>query len=231
MCEIAPNKCCDSLCEEEPLEETNSCSSATHAKTARFALNLVIATLIYNCVEAVIALWLGTDADSILLFGFGLDSIIECSASLAVLYRLFLQARGASAEKLERTEDLVHRYVGLTFLLLSVFIAFQSGWILWNQIIPDESFFGIVLAVLSLIIMPTIAWLKFRAAREIKSKSLEAEAKETLVCAILSLTLLIGLLANSLAGWWWADPVAALFMIPWLIREGLAAIRGEGCCG
>lgn len=224
----------DSCCDKNP--ETSSCAESLEStpqsdlNSTKLALGLVIATLIYNAVEAVIALYLGTNCKSILLFGFGLDSIIECSASLAVLYRLYIQARGASVDQLERTESLVHKYVGFTFLLLAAFIALQSSWILWKQLIPEESFWGIMLAVLSLIIMPLIAWLKFRTARKIKSKALEAEAKETLVCAMLSLTLLIGLLANSLAGWWWADPVAAFLMIPWLVREGLAAMRGEGCC-
>jgi divalent metal cation (Fe/Co/Zn/Cd) transporter len=226
------SNCCPSE-QSDVKPETETCQRSTsesHRKTAAVALWLVIATLAYNCLEAVISLWLGHEADSILLVGFGLDSLIECSASIAVLYRLYLEARGVSDEILKMTEDLVHRYVGLTFLLLALFVVAQSGWILWNQKVPQESFYGIILAVASLIIMPIIAWFKFKAARKIGSKSLEAEAKETLVCAVLSLTLLLGLVANATAGWWWADPVAALLMVPWLIREGFAAIRGEGCC-
>lgn len=225
------DSCCDNSTESDSWVKPSQTTCQSDFKSTKLALALVIATLIYNAIEAIIALYLGTDSESILLFGFGLDSIIECSASLAVLYRLYIQARGASMELLERTESLVHKYVGLTFLLLAAFIAIQSSWILWKAMIPEESFWGIILAILSLVIMPLIAWLKFRTARKIKSKALEAEAKETLVCAMLSLTLLIGLLANSIAGWWWADPVAALLMIPWLVREGLAALRGEGCCG
>jgi len=200
------------------------------AKLTRLAIWLVIITLVYNAIESVISLWLGHDAESILLIGFGLDSLIECSASVAVLIRLLIEARGADEQRVQAAEEFVHRFVGVTFYLLAVFVAFQSSWNLWTQQVPHESIYGILLAVLSLIVMPLIAWANIRAARRLKSTSLEAEAKETLVCAILSLTLLIGLAANAALGWWWADPVAALLMIPWLIKEGSATFKGEGCC-
>jgi divalent metal cation (Fe/Co/Zn/Cd) transporter len=218
---------------KETQTQTSCCGSQTdndRAKITRLAIWLVVFTLIYNAIESVISLWLGHDAESILLIGFGLDSLIECSASVAVLFRLLIEAQGAAPERVQVAEDFVHRFVGVTFYLLAVFVLYQSGWILWTKQIPHESIYGIMLAVLSLIVMPLIAWFKIRAARRLQSTALEAEAKETLVCAILSLTLLIGLAANAAFGWWWADPVAALLMIPWLIKEGSATFKGEGCC-
>lgn len=106
----------------------------------------------------------------------------------------------------------------------------QGGWTLWKQAAPEESMIGIVLAIASLVIMPLVFWGKLRAAREIGSAALRAEANETLACSYLSFALLLGLVANAAAGWWWADPVAALLMVPWLLKEGREGLRGEPCC-
>jgi divalent metal cation (Fe/Co/Zn/Cd) transporter len=196
----------------------------------RIGQRLVIAALAYNIVEAVIALWAGADAESIALLGFGLDSIIETSAAGLLLWRLQVEGRGADRETVERTERRVHRFVGATFLLLAAYVIAQAWWTLWNREAPSESLIGIVLAAASLVIMPLVSWGKLRAAREIGSAALRSEAKETLACSYLSFTLLVGLAANAFAGWWWADPVAALLMVPWLVKEGLAGLRGEECC-
>jgi divalent metal cation (Fe/Co/Zn/Cd) transporter len=115
----------------------------------------------------------------------------------------------------------------VTFLLLAVYVSLQASWTLWTRAAPEASLVGILLAVASLIVMPLAAWWKFRAARAIGSAALRAEAKETLACSYLSLTLLVGLAANAAAGWWWADPVAALIMVPWLVKEGSEGVRGE----
>jgi divalent metal cation (Fe/Co/Zn/Cd) transporter len=106
----------------------------------------------------------------------------------------------------------------------------QSGLALWSFDAPSESPIGIVLAAVSLVVMPLVSWGKLRAAREIGSEALRAEAMETLACSYLSFTLLLGLGANAALGWWWADPVAALLMIPWLIQEGRENVRSEECC-
>jgi divalent metal cation (Fe/Co/Zn/Cd) transporter len=119
--------------------------------------------------------------------------------------------------------------VGVTFLLLAAWIGLQATATLWMREAPRESLIGIVLAALSLVLMPLLSLGKLRAAREIGSEALRAEAKETLACAWLSFCLLLGLLANSLLGWWWSDPLAALVMVPWLVREGLEGVRGEEC--
>lgn len=195
----------------------------------RFAIRLVVATLAYNVLEACVALWSGMTARSIALVGFGLDSVIETVAAGVLLWRLRLEARGAHPEHIEAAEHRVHCIVGSTFLALALYVLGQAGWILWRHNVPDESLIGILLAVVSLVIMPLIALGKFRAARAVGSNALRAEAKETLACSYLSLTLLLGLVANAAAGWWWADPVAALCMTPWLVKEGVEGIRGEEC--
>ena len=105
----------------------------------------------------------------------------------------------------------------------------QASVSLWETRAAQESIPGIILAAASLVIMPLVSWGKLRAAREIPSAALRAEAKETLACSYLSLALLLGLVANAAAGWWWADPVAALLMVPWLVKEGIEGIRGEAC--
>ncbi len=206
-------------------------AEAMPSRWANVALWLVVATMLYNVVEAVVALWSGAAADSIALLGFGLDSVIETAAAGVLLWRLWIEARGADAKTLERTERRVHRFVGGTFLALAAYVTIQSAYTLWTRDAPEESRVGIVLAAASLIVMPAVAWGKLRAAREIGSTALRAEAKETLACTYLSFALLLGLVANAWVGWWWADPAVALAMVPWLVREGREGLEGETCCG
>jgi divalent metal cation (Fe/Co/Zn/Cd) transporter len=166
-------------------------------------------------------------AESIALTGFGLDSVIELAAASVLLWRLRVEALGADPERIEQTERRVLRFVGFTFMALAIYVLAEAGWTLWTREAPGESLIGIVLAVASLVVMPLIAWGKFKAAKELKSTALRAEAKETLACSFLSFALLLGLALHSVAGWWWADPAAALLMVPWLIKEGLEGIRGD----
>ena len=209
---------------------TDDQGGAGTGNAMRVALWLVGATLAYNIIEAVVAIWSGAEADSIALLGFGFDSVIECMAAIVLFWRLWTEARGASKERVEVMERRVHRFVGITFMALALYVLVQASWILVSRNQPGESTVGIILACASLVIMPLVSWGKLRAAKRIGSAALRAEAKETLACSYLSFTLLLGLLANSLAGWWWADPIAALLMVPWLIKEGLEGLRGEGCC-
>jgi divalent metal cation (Fe/Co/Zn/Cd) transporter len=172
-------------------------------------------------------------ADSIALIGFGLDSVIELVAAAALLWRLSREWRGADPEALEAAERRVHRIVGITFMALAAYVAIQGAWTLRFQQAPQESALGIGLAVASLVIMPLAAWGKLRAARHVGSAALRAEARETLACAYLSGVLLLGLAANAALGWWWMDPLAALAMVPWLVKEGQEAFghrEGEGGC-
>lgn len=193
----------------------------------RRALWLVGATLAYNVIEAVIAVWAGTEAGSIALLGFGLDSVIECAAAAVLLWRLRVESSSDDPERIETAERRAHRFVGLTFLALAAYVVVQAVMTLVSGDRPEGSPIGIALAAASLVIMPLLAWAKLRTAAGLGSGALRAEARETLACAYLSLTLLLGLTLNAAAGWWWADPVAALFMVPWLVREGLEGLRGE----
>ena len=210
-----------------------SCGSElkTNTKWLKMAFVLVIFTIFYNVLEAIVSVLAGEKAESVALIGFGFDSLIEVSAAGMMLWRLIEQVRHQSDEAVERAEANVHRFVGVTFFLLSAYIVSNSSLTLLHHEKPHASPVGIVLAVLSLIVMPILSWGKMRAALEINSPALKAEAKETVACSVLSLVLLVGLAANALFGWWWADPVAALLMLPWLIKEGIAGLKGEGCCG
>jgi divalent metal cation (Fe/Co/Zn/Cd) transporter len=193
----------------------------------RIGLWLVGATMGYNAVEAGLAIWAGAVADSIALIGFGLDSIIELAAASVLFWRLGVEARGAGEEAVEAAERRVHRFVGATFFALAAYVLALAVWTLTGHGQPEESLVGIILAAASLVVMPLVAWGKIRAAREIPSPALAAEAKETLACSYLSFALLLGLAANALAGWWWADPVAALLMVPWLLHEGREAFEED----
>ena len=187
---------------------------------------LVAATLAYNVIEAVVAVWAGTEAGSIALLGFGLDSVIECVAAAVLLWRLRVESSSDDPERIEAAERRAHRFVGLTFLALAAYVVVQAVVTLVSGDRPASSVVGIVLAAASLVVMPLLAWAKLRTAAGLGSGALRAEARETLACAYLSLTLLLGLTLNAAAGWWWADPVAALLMVPWLLREGLEGLRG-----
>jgi divalent metal cation (Fe/Co/Zn/Cd) transporter len=195
----------------------------------RIGLWLVVATMAYNALEALIALWAGVRADSIALVGFGFDSVIELLAAGVLLWRLSVEARGADPETIETSERRVHLFVGITFIALAIYVTSESIWTLWAREEPAVSLVGIALAMVSLVIMPLVALGKLRAAREIGSAALRAEAKETIACSYLSFALLLGLTANAAAGWSWADPVVALLMVPWLLKEGVEGIRGEEC--
>lgn len=193
----------------------------------RVGIILVITTMLYNVVEAVIALWAGAEAASIALIEFGSNSVIELVAASVLIWRLRLEARGADSERIARADLVVHRFVGLSFMALALYVLLQSVWMLWHQEVPNVSVIGLLLATASLIIMPLVSFGKLRAATEVGSRALRAEAKETLACSYLSFTLLLGLGANAALSWWWADPVAALLMIPWLVKEGLEGLSGK----
>jgi divalent metal cation (Fe/Co/Zn/Cd) transporter len=206
-------------------------SSAVGRDWGRIARWLVGGTMAYNLVEGVLAVAAGVAARSIALVGFGLDSYIELAAAGALFWRLRIEARGAERPEVERVERRVRRFIGGTFVALALYVTGQAAWVLWRAAAPAESPLGIGLAGASLVVMPLIAWGKLRAARELGSASLRAEARETLACSYLSFTLLLGLAANAAAGWWWADPAAALLMVPWLVKEGVEGLRAEDCCG
>lgn len=193
----------------------------------RHALRLEALTIAWNVLEAAIAITAGILAGSIALVGFGLDSVIETVAAVALYWRLRAELTGTDGPELERVERRALQVVGFTFLVLAAYILYEAGSTLWFREAPEPSPVGLVLASLSLIIMPLLAFAKLRAGRRLESRALIADSKETFVCSYLSFALLLGLGANAAFGAWWADPVAALLMLPWVVKEGLEAIRGD----
>lgn len=191
----------------------------------RRGLRLERLTILWNVAEAVVAVAAGWAAGSIALVGFGLDSVIETAAGLVLYRRLGAELRGASADAAAEHERWAVRAVGVTFFLLGAYILWEAAGSLAGREAAERSVPGMVLALASLVVMPLLGLAKLQAGRALGSRALVGDAKETLVCAYLSLALLLGLGLNTALGWWWADPVAALAMLPLLIREGLEAFR------
>ena len=184
-------------------------------------------TIGYNSLEGLIAIGAGVLAGSIALVGFGFDSLIEVTSGAVLLWRLYADVNEA---RRERVEAISLRLVGICFIVLALYVTQDSIWSLLKREAPDESLAGIILAAVSLVVMPLLVRAKRNVARSIKSGALMADSKQTELCTYLSAILLVGLLLNALLGWWWADPVAALIMVPIIAKEGIEALRGETCC-
>jgi len=182
-------------------------------------------TVGYNALEGIIAIAAGLAAGSVALTGFGIDSVIEVTSGVVLWWRL--RAELGSSELGPAVEARAARWAGVLLLALAVYIVAESGRRLLTGDRPGESVVGIVLTALSLIVMPLLARGKLRLAASLGSRALRADAHETIVCAWLSATTLIGLALNAVLGWWWADPVAALTMVPLITREGLEAWQAE----
>ncbi|XAS71272.1 cation transporter [Micrococcaceae bacterium Sec5.1] len=181
------------------------------------------ATITYNVIEAAAALWAGGAADSSALIGFGLDSVIEVASAVAL-------SRQFSAKDPERREHLTLRIIAISFFTLAAFVTFDAIRSLTGGGAAQHSTPGIVIAALSLAIMPVLSWAQRRAGRELGSKTAVADSKQTLLCTYLSAVLLIGLVLNSTLGWWWADAGAASVIAAIAVREGINAWRGDVCC-
>jgi divalent metal cation (Fe/Co/Zn/Cd) transporter len=188
-------------------------------------LRLEYITIAYNLLEAVSAMVAGLLAGSVALVGFSLDSIIEVTSGAALVWRL----TGDHKRDRELRDQKALRTVGVCFLALAAYIGFDSGKALILHEAPEESIWGIVIAVGSIIVMPILARAKRRVAASIGSASLHADAKQTELCTYLSVIVLAGLALNASLGWWWADPLAGLAMIPIIVKEGIAGLRGESC--
>jgi len=184
---------------------------------------LAAATITYNLIEAVVALWAGGVADSSALIGFGLDSVIEVASALALSWQF-------SARDPERREQLTLRMIAVSFFALAAFVTADAVRSLAGGGEAQHSTPGIVLAALSLAVMPVLSWAQRRAGRELGSKTAVADSKQTLLCTYLSAVLLAGLVLNSTLGWWWADAGAALVIAAIAVREGINAWRGDVCC-
>lgn len=181
------------------------------------------ATISYNVIEAVAALWAGGVADSSALIGFGLDSVIEVASAVALSWQF-------AAKDPERREHLTLRIIAISFFTLAAFVTADSVASLAGGGEARHSTPGIVIAALSLAIMPVLSWLQRRAGRELGSRTAVADSKQTLLCTYLSAVLLVGLVLNSTLGWWWADAGAALVIAVIAVREGINAWKGDVCC-
>ena len=199
---------------------------SARAPVVRRGRQLEYFTIGWNSLEAIAALVAGLFAGSIALVGFGFDSLIEVSSGAAIIWRLSMD----SPEQRERAEALTLKLVGASFLLLAAYVAFDAIKALVAREPPQASFYGIAIAALSLVVMPLLARAKRRVATSLDSRAMRADSRQTDLCAYLSAILLGGLALNALFGWWWADPLAALIMIPIIAKEGIEALRGETCC-
>jgi divalent metal cation (Fe/Co/Zn/Cd) transporter len=205
------------------------CASATTVAPDRRAVLtrrvrlLVGATITYHVIEAIIAISAGTIASSTALIGFGLDSVIEVASALAVAW----QFSSSDPEARERTALKV---IAVSFFALAAYVTFESVLSVAGGERAGHSTVGIVLAAVSLAVMPGLSYAQRRVGRELGSASAVADSKQTLLCTYLSGVLLVGLVVNSLFGWWWADPLAALVIAVVAVKEGREAWRGEHCC-
>lgn len=189
---------------------------------------LEFATVGWNSLEAIVSVGAGVLAGSVALVGFGFDSVIESLSGMALLWRLHRD----DPAKRDHSEALALKLVGWGFLALASYVAFDAVQSLVQKEEPEASTIGIIIAALSVVVMPILARAKRNVAAQIESRALEADARQTDICVYLSFILLAGLGLNWAFGLWWADPVAALAMVPIIVREGVGALRGESCgCG
>lgn len=214
---------CGAHCECTARVPQSQSTDHTRALAARDGRRLEYLTLGWNIVEAGVAIGAGIAAGSASLLGFGIDSVIESASGAVLLWRL------QQHEADEHREKLAHKLVGASFLLLAGYVAYDAGESLWNRETPEASVLGIAIAALSLIVMPLLARAKRAVARRLQSNALAADSRQTSLCAWLSAILLAGLGLNFALGWWWADSVAALVMVPIIAREGVDALQGKVC--
>ncbi|MCO6509429.1 MAG: cation transporter [Aridibacter famidurans] len=185
------------------------------------ARRLEYLTIGWNSIEAIAAVGAGIVAGSIALVGFGFDSVVESLSGGILLWRL---SSG------DHREEIALRLVGASFLVLAAYVSFEAVRTIILQEPPSSSYLGIAIAALSLIVMPILAREKRKVASRLNSGALHADSRQTDICAYLSAILLGGLGLNAVFGWWWADPAAALLMVPLIVWEGIKGLRGENCC-
>ena len=204
---------------------TATLSPQRRAELGRLAQLLAGASVAYNVVEAVVAIAAGAIASSIALVGFGLDSTVEVASGLIILWQFRHRLP-------ESREAQALRLIAISFFALATYVTYESVSALIGGEAPAHTTVGIVIAALSVVIMPFLSWAQRRTGRELASGSVVADSKQTLLCTYMSAAVLLGLVANSLAGWWWADAVAGLVIAGIAAREGWDAWRGETCgCG
>jgi divalent metal cation (Fe/Co/Zn/Cd) transporter len=183
-------------------------------------------TVVWNTFEGLVAVLAGIVAGSISLVGFGIDSFIEVTSGSVLLWRMSVDS---DVHRRETNEKLALRIVGTCFLLLAAYISYDSISDLWSKRAPEHSVAGIILACVSLVVMPVLSRAKRKVGRALDSAAMHADAKQTEFCTYLSAILLGGLLLNAYFGLWWADPLAALIMVPIIAKEGIDGVRGRRC--
>jgi divalent metal cation (Fe/Co/Zn/Cd) transporter len=199
----------------------------TRPELVRRGQRLEYFTIGYNSLEGLVSVVAGLIAGSVSLVGFGLDSAIEVASGAALLWRLHHDLNPFRREQVERT---TLRIVGWCFVALAAYIAYESGSALIQHEAPERSIPGIIIAALSVIVMPLLARAKRRVAAGIGSGAMHADSRQTDFCTYLSAILLGGLVLNAVAGWWWADPLAGLVMVPIIAKEGFDGLKGKACC-
>lgn len=207
----------------EPLQITWTADPVERRRLGRRAQLLAGASVAYNVVEAIIAVSAGLVAGSVALVGFGLDSVVEVSSGLIILW----QFRHRMPETRERQ---ALRLLAFSFFALAAYVAFESVRALVTGAHPDPSPVGIGLAIASLIVMPCLSWAQRRTGKALGSNAVVADSTQTLLCTYLSAVLLVGLVLNATLGWTWADPIAGLVIAAVALREGVEAWQGKGCC-
>jgi divalent metal cation (Fe/Co/Zn/Cd) transporter len=204
-------------------------AAGARASLLRWGLRFEYLTVGWNLVEGVVAVVAALAAGSVALLGFGIDSFVESASGSVLIWRLLAERRALDHEAIERLERRAERLVAWSLFLLAAYITVDALLTLWNQERPEASPAGIAITSLSIGVMWWLARAKRRTAVALGSRSLEADAAQTTACWWLSLIVLGGIGLNAVAGWWWADPVAALGVVVFLVREGREAWRGDHC--
>jgi len=193
---------------------------ALHRKAGR---RIEFLSIGWTGLESIVGIIAGVLAGSVALISFGIDSVIEVASSLVLVWRL------SEASASEDREEFAHRLVGVCFLTLAVYVSFEALKDLLNRSLPRVTYLGIIYAAACVVVMPLLARAKRRAAANLQSDALHADSHQSDICAYLAVILLGGLGLNALFGWWWADPIAALSMVPIILREAISGLRGESC--
>jgi divalent metal cation (Fe/Co/Zn/Cd) transporter len=205
-------------------------TAAARTSLVRHALRLEYATVGWNVVEGLVAVAAAVSSGSIALLAFGVDSFVETASGAILIWRLRAESLAMDAHAIERLDRRAHQLVGLSLFALAAYVAADAIASLWRGARPETSWVGIAVTSISLGVMWWLARAKRRAAISLGSRALEADSFQTTACWWLSLITLSGVGLNALVGWWWADPVAALAMTWFLVREGREAWRGDDCC-
>jgi divalent metal cation (Fe/Co/Zn/Cd) transporter len=226
------------MAQELPVLSTTSGGSSTTTRKGevRQGIGIELVTIVWMVIEASVAITVGFATHSVSLQGFGIDSIVELIAGGILLWRLLVEQRGGSVERIEQAERRASWVTALSLFALALYIVGDSALTFLTGTRPESSWWGVGLGLVAAIIMPLLWQGKLSVARRIGSAALKADAACSVTCAYMALTLLAGLLLNRLFGWWWADPLAALGLVYFLVQEGREALHeartGETCsCG